>query len=912
MNDNHARRLAQLHQAFENGLLDEDTYQAAVAGLETKPSHQAKVESGAAIQGDGSIAVGKQGIQVGGSVGGDAVTGQKVVVTVEDGATIVMNSEMADKTPASNEKSPLERYLTHIIAHNRYLQLQGIRSGGRLVHIELEQIYITLRATQQRMVSAEARWLEAEAQLAPGERHRLHYRAEGTVTETVTVRINEALSAHRRLVVLGDPGSGKTTLLRYLALLYAGDLSSQTDVVSQHLGLDETELLPILLPLRQLGAFLSQHAEASTEGHQLLLTFLQRSLENERIHVPLDFFDPYLTQGQAIVLLDGLDEVASADLRRRVARLVESFTCAYPDCRFVVTSRIVGYTDAARLGERYTTTTVRDFTLADVKKFLSYWHRLVFISQLGYGEAADHAAQQQTEQLLAAIRGNERILELAINPLLLTVIALVHRDRVKLPDRRAELYEEAVAVLLGKWDEARGVTLEQPILPDRPFDTTDRRLLLQSVALHMHEQQQKEIETEALQKLLGQLFQPFVADETLVNKAVSRFLRLIEERTGLLVARGDGVYTFSHLTFQEYLTALAVAARDDYVAYTLAHSGEAWWREVILLAAGHLSLQSLERTSRLVLAIADYKSEPVPYHNLVLASECLRDVGEGRVNREVGETITSRLRDGLASPPSMRARWFKQKQATVDWVERRSAAVNALVRAGAGYWTQPYGDPEWVVIPAGAFTMGKKGSARRVELPDYAIARVPITNAQYQLFVEATGHEVPGHWEDNRPPKGLESHPVVYVSWRDAIAYCRWLSEVTGKPITLPSEAEWEKAARGDKDTRIYPWGDTFDRLRCNTRELGMQTTTPVGIFPDGASPYGVLDMSGNVWEWCGNKYANPNDETIDDSDDERVLRGGSWYDNQSLTRVASRYYNHPVNRNSDLGFRVVVRCPPS
>jgi len=869
---------------------------------------------GAIAQGKGAKAVGKQGVMVDGNVGGDIIPGQKIVVTAEKGATVVINgSDETDKP--FDQSTALNRYLTHIIAHNRYLQLQGVHSGGRLVHIELAQIYVTLRATQQRTVLAEEQWLAAEMQLAPGERRRGTHQAGEMTTETVTVSVNEALATHRRLVALGDPGSGKTTLLRYLALLYARDLSGQPGTVHKLLGLDETGMLPILLPLRQLGAFLKRHADASIEGHRLLLDFLQQHLQNERIDVPLDFFDPYLTNGKAVVLLDGMDEVAGTDLRRRVARLIESFTCAYPHCRFVVTSRIVGYTDAARLGEQYATTTVQDFTLTDVEKFLDYWHQLVFASQMGPGDPAKHAAQRQTAQLLTAIRANDRIRELAINPLLLTVIALVHRDRVKLPDRRAELYDEAIAVLLGKWDEARGVLLEEPILPDRPFDTTDRRLLLQSVALHMHEQGQKEIETEALQELLARLFSPMVTDATLVDKAVGRFLRLIEERTGLLVARGDGVYTFSHLTFQEYLAALAVAARDDYVAYTLNHWNEGWWREVILLEAGHLSLLSKERTSRLIKAIANHTVEPVRYHNLVLASECLRDVGEGRVEWAVAEDIAQRLRADLEAPmtPSPWSRLFKKEnQLTKEWIEQRSAAMNALVRAGAGYWTQPYGEPEWIEIPAGKFVMGEKDKTRQVDVPTFAIARVPITNAQYHLFVTATNYSPPEHWEENRIPKGLESHPVVRVSWHDAIAYCHWLSQMTGRQISLPNEAEWEKAARGDKDAREYPWGDTFDRLRCNTEELGIGTTTPVGIFPDGASPYGVLDMSGNVWEWCLNKYQNPEDDKIDDSNARRVLRGGSWYCDQDLARAAYRYDDGPGNRANAFGFRVAVRRPPS
>ena len=909
------------------------TLQAELQQLGSQLDLQAiLVGSGAIAQGDGAKALGQEAMDASGARGsGSFVTGgveagrdvagrDNINIRVGDGGQVIFGQQ-PDDALEFDATTALGRYLTHVIAHNRYLQLQGVHSGGRLVHIELAQIYVTLRTTQQRTVAAEERWLADEAGFVPGERRRHFSTDRETMTETVIVSVNEALAAHRRLVVLGDPGSGKTTLLRYLTLLYARALHEQSASVPERLGLDEVGLLPVLLPLRQLGAFLKRHAEESTEGHRLLLDFLRQHLQNERIDVPPDFFDAYLNNGQAVILLDGMDEVAGTDMRRRVARLIEAFTRAYPDCRFVVTSRIKGYTDAARLGEAYATTTVQDFTMADVERFLSYWHRLVYTSQMGAGSPADYAAQRQTEQLVSAIRANERIRELAINPLLLTVIALVHRDRVKLPDRRAELYDEAIAVLLGKWDEARGVLPEQPILPNRPFDTTDRRLMLQSVALHMHEQQQKEIEVEALQDLLYRLFEPLVAGEGLADKAVRRFLHLIEERTGLLVARGDGVYTFSHLTFQEYLAALAVAARDDYVSYTLARSGDSWWREVILLAAGHLSMQSKERTSRLIAAIADYKREPVRYHNLVLASECIRDVGQGRIDQDVAAVISRQLRIDLEVKPNhsgWRRLFKKEEQLTKEWVEQRSAAMNALVRAGAGYWTQPHGEPEWIEIPASEFAMGSEQveddekPVHRVYLPTYAIARVPITNAQYRLFVEATDHQPPKHWPDGRIPKDLESHPVVEVTWHDAIAYCQWLSQVTGKTITLPSEAEWEKAARGDKDRRAYPWGDTFDRLRCNTSELGIGATTPVGIFPDGVSPYGVLDMSGNVWEWTRSVYADypyqPDDgrEALV-GDGRRVVRGGSFLDPRLNARAAARGNLAPDSRLDVDGFRVVL-----
>ena len=884
--------------------------------------------SGSIAQGTGAVAAGEEGFAAGGHV------------IIAGGDVTIVEGELPVETPAVDDEPILARYLRHVISRNRYLRLQGIRSGGKLVHIELEQIYITLRATRQRTVEAEQAWLEAEARFAPGEArpHHISPRSERseefphTHTETVTVSVDEALAAHPRLVALGDPGSGKTTLLRYLALLYARDLAEGTTLVRDKLGLEENESgrLPILLPLRRLGAYLRAYhpVDDGTEGHALLLTHLRQMLEGERVALPERFFDPYLEKGQAVVLLDGLDEVADPDLRRRVSRLVEAFTAAYPQCRYVVASRVVGYKGPARLGEEYTTTTVRDFTLADVEHFLCNWHLAVAVGQMGPGESAAAYAEGQTQSLLAAIQKNERIRELAINPLMLTVIALVHRDRVKLPDRRAELYDEAVNVLLGKWDEARGVQ-ETAVLDDHPFDAGDKRLMLQAVALWMQERQQKEIETDDLRRLLGEMFHTVVADWRTAERAVDRFLRVIQERTGLLGEHGLGVYRFSHLTFQEYLAALAVAARDDYADYILGRSGAPWWREVILLLAGHLSTQSRERTTRLITRLADRKEEPEPYHNLVLAAEALRDVGPGRVKGDLLGEVQQRLRRELETPPpkgwfaSMQLR-FQQRMTPEEFTQRRIAAALALARiGGTEYWALPYGEPEWIEIPAGEFWLGSDkitGDERpvhRVHLDTFAVSRVPITNAQYRLFVEATGRDPPPHWEEVRPPKEKESHPVVNVTWHDALAYCEWLSQATGRQITLPSEAEWEKAARGSKDKRAYPWGDAFDATRCNSGALGLGDTSPVGVFPGGASPYGVLDMAGNVWEWTRSHRKDYPYDPADGREDLRVgdsvlrvLRGGAFLSPGNYVRCAARSRYGPYFRYYYIGFRVVVASP--
>ncbi|MEN8691715.1 MAG: SUMF1/EgtB/PvdO family nonheme iron enzyme, partial [Desulfobacterales bacterium] len=818
------------------------------------------------------------------------------------------------KPAALDERSALARYLYHIIESNRRLQLQGIRSAGQLVGIELEQVYITLTATERRTVPAEKAWLEEVIKLAPGEAKRVSRlepeHARETVTE-VKVKVQDALASHSRLVVVGDPGCGKTTLLCYLALTFARDFTEKAELVKQRLGLTERRL-PILLPLRDFASHLeNHHSDPSLDGPKLLLDYLINFFANQDIVLPEDFFTNRLRKGDCAVLLDGVDEVADLNTRYRIARIIERFTIAYPENRFVVTSRIVGYTGNARLGEGYTVTKVRDFTRADIERFVRHWNLAVELALAGDDTPYVHReAEQQTNALLRAIDNTERVRELAVNPLLLTVIALVQRYRAQLPERRTELYEEAIEVLLGKWDEAKGLETKTS-LAGRELDAGDRRSLLEPIALWMMEQRAREIEVVDLRSRLNQQFIKATGDRQRAEQAVDEFLRLINERSGLLAERGQGIYSFSHLTFQEHLAGRAVADRQDYIAYTLERSADSWWREVTLLEAGYLSTQGKRRVSALIQALMNHSKEPEPYHNLVLAAECLRDVGLARVEGDLWQEVQRRLRLEFERPLRqtglMKRVWdaLGRRPTQSDAVRRRAAAAEALARIESGgsgtqpaFWRLPFGEPVWVDIPAGKFRMGSdegeeyEKPAHEVSLDDFEIALVPITNTQYRFFVEATGHPPPSHWEDGRVPRGEESHPVVNVTLHDALAYCRWLAEVTKKPITLPSEAQWEKAARGHQDRREYPWGNDWEESKCNTDELGLQGTTPVGIFPDGASPYGCLDMAGNVWEWTSSlwgedwdkpEYRYPYDfiegrENLKAGDDAlRVLRGGSW-----------------------------------
>jgi formylglycine-generating enzyme required for sulfatase activity len=247
--------------------------------------------------------------------------------------------------------------------------------------------------------------------------------------------------------------------------------------------------------------------------------------------------------------------------------------------------------------------------------------------------------------------------------------------------------------------------------------------------------------------------------------------------------------------------------------------------------------------------------------------------------------------------------------------------------------------PDMVEIPEGPFLMGSSDDdpdaaddekpQHQLYLPTYSIGKTPVTNAQFRPFVEGDGYRNRAYWSDagwkwrrrnkrtqpfywNDSKWNGDAQPVVGVAWYEAAAYCRWLSAQTGDNYRLPSEAEWEKAARGT-DGRIYPWGNQApDKKRANFAKA-VGHTTPVGSYPAGASPYGVLDMAGNVWEWTRSEFRgypyNPDDGREDGSDPAGkvfTLRGGSWHTDRTHVRCGSRLGFFPNFRNYYLGFRVL------
>jgi formylglycine-generating enzyme required for sulfatase activity len=226
--------------------------------------------------------------------------------------------------------------------------------------------------------------------------------------------------------------------------------------------------------------------------------------------------------------------------------------------------------------------------------------------------------------------------------------------------------------------------------------------------------------------------------------------------------------------------------------------------------------------------------------------------------------------------------------------------------------------PPVCAVPAGPFLMGsdprrdphadeRETPLRHMDVGAYQIARYPLTVAEYAWAVQAGAVKPPPEWERQaqRP-----HHPVVQTSWKNAIAYAAWLADVTGEPWRVPTEPEWEKAARGD-DGRVYPWGDAWDRTRANTQDGGPGDTTPVGIYPGGVSPFGALDMAGNTQEWVGvppdSPMSRPGVYLGEAPDSKGYMAGGSWNDSPAIARAARRGQFFMGDRDETTGIRLVL-----
>lgn len=247
---------------------------------------------------------------------------------------------------------------------------------------------------------------------------------------------------------------------------------------------------------------------------------------------------------------------------------------------------------------------------------------------------------------------------------------------------------------------------------------------------------------------------------------------------------------------------------------------------------------------------------------------------------------------------------------------QRPIVGDAVSLLGDLRFSPPYYLSEMVAVPAGRVILGSREyvdeqPVHRISVESFALSQMLVTQAAYAQFIAATKHRSPRGWKRGEPPPTLLNAPVVWISARDAEAYCRWLSAETGYLYRLPTEVEWVLAARGAESQTAYPWGDRFEEGRANLwGSHPFHRACAVGLFPEGHAPYGHEDMAGNVWEWCASAYrpypyvaADGREDPA--SDEPRVMHGGSWRSQPFSARCAARQGEPPNDSFEVVGFRV-------
>lgn len=692
--------------------------------------------------------------------------------------------------------------------------------------------------------------------------------------------IREAVAKHKRILLLGEPGSGKTTTLRRLAYDYANAAREDAD-----------QPLPVYV---KLGEYTDDGPFEMYLGHHL---------------GPLaPYLNNYRAAGRLLLLLDGLNEMPQAGYRRRLGRIQELLD-QREDETAIVTCRTLDYVVALKGLQRVE---VSPFDVQRIRSFLHHClgdtagERLFWTmaggeisalwetwSQAGGKWNEFWHAERMSLKVWAWLSATQRqlwanlrqelppLLALGRNPYMLLMTAWVYAGAGgTLPTNQGQLFAAFVDTLLRRVEERR---------PEDWIETKHQKEGLAGLAYAIQDERGRGTTVER-EWALGRL-------RTMgLDCDVERLLYLAS--SAMLLETDAASVTFRHELLQEYFAALELGRRvgegeslDRYWP-----QGEWWkpsgWEETTILLAG-------------MEAHASALLEHLAPVNPVLAARCLIE-GSAQASDAVRAAITTELLAGATEsefPPAARAQ--------------------------AGVRLAHVGDPrdfdELVTVPAGPFLKGSSDAdemalawekpQREVTLPTFKIGKYPVTNSQYRAFVEARGYDDSSYWtipgwdqkglegwtepDDYGEPFNLPNHPVVGVSGYEAVAYCLWLTEVwqwsgrigPNEVVRLPTEEEWEKAARGT-DGRRYPWGDEPDPNRANYDEAGLGTTSAVGCFPTGASPYGCLEMAGNVleWTWFG-----------------IVLRGGAFYDKEDSLRCAARSRVDPNMRSEGYGFRIVV-----
>jgi hypothetical protein len=760
-----------------------------------------------------------------------------------------------------------------------------------------------------------------------------------------------------RLVLLGDPGSGKSTLTRRWAGVLAalGQPACRHDwVEDEELAADELLrifgrwLLPVRVVLSQWAQRLPDAAPGPSVAGAADLTDECWRTWNRTANLPGDaakqhFLARFMGHAPTVLLLlDGLDEVTDPARRQSALQAITGFAVTYPHVPVIVTSRVRPYAALRRAGESldWPTATLDTLTEDAIAHFVDRWHTELVAAHAWEGRLAADRQRHFTTALAEPRREELRVM--AGTPLLLTMMVKVNYKE-RLPDSRAELYEAFVKQLLFEWERKRQGDGGEETALDRllaeahiPPDQFAYRLNALAFAIHDGANRDTvDIPADRLRRTLMALYLDDLEEDEDPHaypnpvKAGQAFtwarqvMDFIADRTGLINWEDNGVYRFSHRSFQEYLAARWMANHPDFIERFAERIRDEDWRETVLLAIGYQCKVRGAPYHQPVQVINEFWPDALDgpqtvYLALLLGEAFVYQLGLQRLGGGgAARRLKTRVIDDLTA--------LMQQPGLTAYLNDAKSQARTRLTAGlllADLDVLPPDLEELVAIPGANFRIGK----------------YPATNYQYRRFVDDGGYQPaaeggrnrwwseegwkwrerydwtkPRFWDDRE--LNCSTQPVVGVNWYEAEAYCAWLTArwradgviTDNELVRRPTRAEWEQAARHGApppadDATDYPWRGPFEASRANTNESGLEQTTPVHMYRHGQTADHVWDMAGNVWEWTCDLYRRDSD-----GDARYWFKGGAYYSDADSVRASAAGRRRAGRRDYYRGCRVVV-----
>lgn len=818
---------------------------------------------------------------------------------------ILQNRRDASRTQSLQELANAERQKTTIV---QSLEQQAVSKYRR----KLQQRFSTINlfGEQRERPGSEAASLERMADMARGfvPLHLTRWQEDEQEPAADPLEIERLFfnRQERRFLLRGLPGSGKTTLLRYLAYRFAGKGPGEED-----------DYLPVYLRLKRLNL-------EKTTLKEFVIEQVNEDCDSAEDHEILCHKNRFLERGM-VLLFDGLDEIEHPQTAEGIAEALQELAAKHPRCKIIISSRPIGLQKEEY--PKYLPFDLLPLTPPLIEAYLEGWFA---------GQAEKIAALRQT------LENKPRIRELAENPFLLSMICYTFQQgdqkqggAAALIERRSDLYKNCTRYLLERLYDR-----DDPALPLAPAAAVEREKaleILKDLSLRFFLWQESDFPVDHVNVMGGRILSAELLGKT------ETFLDEVQRRTGMIQRASEG-FTFVHRSLWEYFTALALL--DKNPEFVIRQAANPDWEEVVRLYAGLLN--SHEKVESLVNGLWN-TNRPLALRVTTEVSAPAKELIEPLIEREEGNRGKLLLIDSLAQSLPLIAEHQRAKLVEetlsillIDCQERdceviyyaqellEKLGLQPLQPGGLIYelldlknaaqrQRQLLADPanhfQWIEVEGGIFWMGddehkeNEKPARRVRVEGFRMAKHPVTNRLLSGF--PFGAKFPNY--------GGESHPAIGNIWWEAYYFARWVD------ARLPSEAEWEYAARGGKKARRsqYYFGDDEKELPQHAwfGESGRPHAHAVDEAnprsgKENLNPLGLANMLGNVWEWCQDWYGaypapEKEDEIIENpvgpkTGENKVLRGGSFANSAELLRCARRSSNQADYRNGDYAFRLV------